>query len=75
MKENCYLLAIILFTNTSSKGYQNVYVKVTGEFILSEVAAHICQEYGYQKVTVMSRIEVTEKEFVMNQIHNSEVCC
>lgn len=74
MKENYYLLAI-LFTNTSSKGYQNVYVKVTGEFILSEVVAHICQEYGYQKVTVMSRIEVTEQEFVMNQTHNPEVCC
>lgn len=74
MKENYYLLAI-LFTNTSSKGYQNVYVSVKGEFILSEVVAHICQEYGYQKVTVMSRIEVTEQEFVINQTHNSEICC
>lgn len=74
MKKTCYLLAI-LFMDASSKGHQNVYVRVTGEFILSEVVAHICQEYGYQKVTVMSRIEVTEQEFVMNRIHNPEVCC
>ena len=74
MKESYYLLAV-LFMNTGSKGYQNVYVKVTGEFILSEVVAHICQEYGYQKVTVMSRIEVTEQEFVINQTHNPEICC
>lgn len=74
MKESYYLLAI-LFTNTSSKGYQNVYASVKGEFILSEVVAHICQEYGYQKVTVMSRIEITEQEFAMNKQHNPEVCC
>lgn len=74
MKRNCYLLAI-LFLENGKKGHQNVYVSVNGEFILSKVVDRICQDYGYQKVTIMSRIEVTDQEFVMNQTLNHAVCC
>ena len=50
-------------------GHQNVYVNVKGsEFILSEVVARLCQDYGFQKVTVLFRTEVTEQEFEVNRV-------
>mgnify|MGYP006871094976 FL=1 len=56
-------------------GHQNVYVNVKGsEFILSEVA-RLCQDYGFQKVTVLYRTEVTETEFWANRTANKELCC
>lgn len=55
-------------------GRQNVYVNVKGdEFILSKVVNRICQDYGFQKLTVLYRTEVTE--FWANRTANPELCC
>lgn len=57
-------------------GRQNVYVNVKGdEFILSKVVNRICQDYGFQKLTVLYRTEVTETEFWANRTANPELCC
>ena len=57
-------------------GHQNVYVNVKGsEFILSEVVARLCQDYGFQKVVVLYRTEVTKMEFEANFAENPEICC
>lgn len=57
-------------------GRQNVYVNVKGdEFILSKVVNRICQDYGFQKLTVLYRTEVTETEFWVNRTANPELCC
>lgn len=57
-------------------GRQNVYVNVKGdEFILSKVVNRICQDYGFQKLTVLYRTEVTKTKFEANFVENSELCC
>jgi hypothetical protein len=56
-------------------GHQNVYVSVKGKFILSKVANRICQDYGFQKVVVLYRTEVTKMEFEANFAENPEICC
>lgn len=57
-------------------GHQNVYVNVKGdEFILSKAVARLCQDYGFQKVTVLYRTEVTKAEFEANFVENPEICC
>ena len=57
-------------------GRQNVYVNVKGdEFILSKVVNRICQDYGFQKLTVLYRTEVTETEVWANRTANPELCC
>lgn len=57
-------------------GHQNVYVNVKGgEFILSKVVNRICQDYGFQKLTVLYRTEVTKPEFEANFVENPEICC
>ena len=57
-------------------GRQNVYVNVKGdEFILSKVVNRICQDYGFQKVVVLYRTEVTKTEFEANFAENPEICC
>lgn len=75
MKRNCYLLAIMFLDKNNKKGFQNVYVNVKGEFILLKVVARICQDYRCQVVTILSRTEVTEQEFMVNEHNNFEVCC
>lgn len=75
MKKTYYLLAIMFLDKNNVKGYHNIYVNVKGEFILSKVTARICRDYGYQKVTVTYRTEVSFNEFAANQLHNSELCC
>lgn len=67
----------ILFLNRDGMvGRQNVYVNVKGdEFILSKVVNRICQDYGFQKLTVLYRTEVTETEFWANRTANPELCC
>lgn len=54
MAKNVFYLLAIMFVNEYGKvGHQNVYVNVKeSEFILSEVVARLCQDYGFQKVTV-----------------------
>lgn len=77
MAKNVFYLLAIMFVNENGKvGHQNVYVNVKrGEFILSEVVARLCQDYGFQKVTVLYRTEVTETEFWANRTVNKELCC
>lgn len=53
MKNICYLLTILFLNRDGMVGRQNVYVNVKGdEFILSKVVNRICQDYGFQKLTV-----------------------
>lgn len=77
MAKNVFYLLAIMFVNENGKvGHQNVYVNVKGsEFILSEVVARFCQDYGFQKVTVLFRTEVTEQEFEVNRVASKELCC
>ena len=76
MKNICYLLTILFLTRDGMVGRQNVYVNVKGdEFILSKVVNRICQDYGFQKLTVLYRTEVTETEFWANRTANPELCC
>ncbi len=76
MKNICYLLTILFLNRDGMVGRQNVYVNVKGdEFILSEVVARLCQDYGFQKVTVLYRTEATETEFWANCTANKELCC
>lgn len=76
MKNVFYLLAIMFVNEYGKVGHQNVYVNVKGsEFILSEVVDRLCQDYGFQKVTVLYRTEVTETEFWANHTANKELCC
>lgn len=76
MKNICYLLATMFLNENGKTGHQNVYVNVKGsEFILSEVVDRLCQDYGFQKVTVLYRTEVTETEFWANCAANKELCC
>lgn len=76
MKNICYLLATMFLNENGKTGHQNVYVNVKGsEFILSEVVARICQDYGFQKVVVLYRTEVTKTEFEANFAENPEICC
>lgn len=62
MKNICYLLATMFLNENGKTGHQNVYVSVKGKFILSKVANRICQDYGFQKVVVLYRTEVTKME-------------
>jgi hypothetical protein len=76
MKNICYLLAIMFLNKDGMVGHQNVYVNVKGdEFILSKVVARLCQDYGFQKVTVLYRTEVAKTEFEANFAENPEICC
>lgn len=77
MAKNVFYLLAIMFVNENGKvGHQNVYVNVKrGEFILSEVVDRLCQDYGFQKVTVLYRTEVTKMEFEANFAENPEICC
>ena len=75
MKNICYLLVIMFLNENGKTGHQNVYVNVKGGFILSKVANRICQDYGFQKVVVLYRTEVTETEFWANHTANPELCC
>lgn len=75
MKNICYLLVTMFLNENGKAGHQNVYVNVKGEFILSKVANRICQDYGFQKLTVLYRTEVTETEFWANRTANPELCC
>lgn len=75
MKNICYLLVIMFLNENGKTGHQNVYVNVKGGFILSKVANRICQDYGFQKVVVLYRTEVTETEFWANRTANPELCC
>lgn len=75
MKNICYLLVTMFLNENGKTGHQNVYVNVKGGFILSKVANRICQDYGFQKVVVLYRTEVTETEFWANRTANSELCC
>lgn len=75
MKNICYLLVTMFLDENGKTGHQNVYVNVKGGFILSKVANRICQDYGFQKVVVLYRTEVTETEFWANRTANPELCC
>jgi hypothetical protein len=75
MKNICYLLVTMFLNENGKTGHQNVYVNVKGGFILSKVANRICQDYGFQKVVVLYRTEVTETEFWANRTANPELCC
>lgn len=75
MKNICYLLATMFLNENGKTGHQNVYVSVKGKFILSKVANCICQDYGFQKVVVLYRTEVTKMEFEANFAENPEICC
>ena len=75
MKNICYLLVIMFLNENGKTEHQNVYVNVKGGFILSKVANRICQDYGFQKVVVLYRTEVTETEFWANRTANPELCC
>lgn len=75
MKNICYLLTILFLNRDGMVGRQNVYVSVKGKFILSKVANRICQDYGFQKLTVLYRTEVTKTKFEANFVENPELCC
>ena len=75
MKNICYLLVAMFLNENGKTVHQNVYVSVKGEFILSKVANRICQDYGFQKVVVLYRTEVTKTEFEANFAENPEICC
>lgn len=76
MKNICYLLTILFLNRDGMVGRQNVYVNVKGdEFILSKVVNRICQDYGFQKLTVLYRTEVTKTKFEANFVENPELCC
>ena len=76
MKNVFYLLAIMFLDENGKAGNQNVYIHIIGNnFILSEVVSRICRDFGFQKVTVLYRTEVTEQEFEVNRVASKELCC